>query len=43
MEKELTFDEFKLMEKNITSIHKIINTEGSSKIEKIENSKLLFE
>ena len=43
MEKELTFDEFKLMEKNITSIHKIINNEGSSKIEKIENSKLLFE
>ena len=43
MEKELTFDEFKLMESNITSIHKIINTEGDSRIEKIENAKLLFE
>ena len=43
MEKELTFDEFKLMESNITSIHKIINTDGDSRIEKIENAKLLFE
>ena len=43
MEKELTFDEFKLMEKNITSIHKIINAEGNSTIKKIENNKLLFE
>lgn len=43
MEKELTFDEFKLMETNITSIHKIINKEGNSSIEKIENTKQLFE
>ena len=43
MEKELTFDEFKLMEINITSIHKIINIEGDSSIEKIENTKQLFE
>ena len=43
MEKELTFDEFKLMETNITSIHMIINKEGNSNIEKIDNIKLLFE
>lgn len=43
MEKELTFEEFKLMESNITSIHRIINTEGNSKIEKIKNINLLFE
>ena len=43
MEKELTFDEFKLMESNITSIHKIINTEGNSSIKKIEDTIQLFE
>ena len=43
MEKELTFDEFKLMESNITSIHKIINTKGNSSIEKIKDTKQLFE
>ena len=42
MEKELTFDEFKLMETNITSIHMIINKEGNSNIEKIDNIKLLL-
>ena len=43
VEKELTFDEFKLMESNITSIHKIISENGNSRIEKIDNSKQLFE
>ena len=43
VEKELTFDEFKLMESNIASIHTIISEGGNSYIEKINNSKQLFE
>lgn len=43
IEKELTMDEFKLMESNIASLHKIINTDGKSKIERIHNSKEFFQ
>ena len=43
VEKELTFDEFKLMESNIESIHSIISERGNSYIKKIENSEQLFE
>ena len=42
IEKELTLDEFKLMEKNISSLHKIINKEGKSSINKIETQKEFF-
>ena len=42
IEKELTLDEFKLMEKNISSLHKIINKEGNSIINKIETQKEFF-
>lgn len=42
IEKELTFDEFKLMEKNISSLHKIINEEGNSNINKIKTKKEFF-
>ena len=42
IEKELTLDEFKLMEKNISSLHKIINKEGNSNINKIETQKEFF-
>jgi DNA sulfur modification protein DndD len=42
VEKELTFDEFKLMERNISSIHKIINKDGNSNIQKVETQKEFF-
>lgn len=42
VEKELTLDEFKLMEKNISSLHKIINESGNSNINKIETKKEFF-
>jgi DNA sulfur modification protein DndD len=42
VEKELTFEEYKLMEKNISSLHKIINHNGNSNIIKVENQKEFF-
>lgn len=40
LEKELTFDEFKLMENNINSVYKIINTNSISNIIQVEKSNL---
>ena len=42
IEKELTLDEFKLMEKNISSLHKIINENGNSNINKIATKEEFF-
>ena len=42
VEKELTLDEFKLMEKNISSLHKIINENGNSNINKIVTKEEFF-
>ena len=43
LEKELTLEEFKLMESNIASLHKIINVEGKSKIELIKHSNEFYQ
>ena len=42
VEKELTFDEFKLMESNISSLYKIISSDGRSKIENVEHVNEFF-
>ena len=41
LEKELTFDEFKLMEGNISALYKIINSKGNSKIVEFDNKSFL--
>lgn len=40
LEKELTFDEFKLMENNINSVYKIINNNSISSIKQVEKTNL---
>lgn len=42
VEKEITFEEYKLMEKNISSLHKIINQNGNSDIIKVKSKKEFF-
>jgi DNA sulfur modification protein DndD len=41
MEKELTFDEFKMMESNISTLYKIINDNGNSTIVEFDNKSFL--
>ena len=41
LEKELTFDEFKMMENNVSALYKIINEEGNSKIVQFDNKSFL--
>lgn len=41
LEKELTFDEFKMMENNVSALYKIINDEGNSKIVQFDNKSFL--
>ena len=41
LEKELTFDEFKMMESNVSALYKIINKNGNSKIVKFDNKSFL--
>lgn len=42
VEKEITFEEYKLMEKNISSLHKIVNQNGNSDIIKVKSKKEFF-
>jgi len=41
LEKELTFDEFKMMESNVSALYKIINKNGNSKIVEFDNKSFL--
>ena len=41
LEKELTFDEFKMMESNVSSLYKIINKNGNSKIVEFDTKSFL--
>ena len=41
LEKELTFDEFKLMEANVSSLYKIINKNGNSTIVEFDNKSFI--
>lgn len=41
LEKELTFDEFKMMESNVSALYKIINKNGDSKIVEFDNKNFL--
>ena len=41
LEKELTFDEFKMMESNVSALYKIINKNGNSKIIEFDNKSFL--
>jgi len=41
LEKELTFDEFKMMESNVSALYKIINKNGDSKIVEFDNKSFL--
>jgi DNA sulfur modification protein DndD len=41
LEKELTFDEFKMMESNVSALYKIINENGNSKIVKFNTKSFL--
>ncbi len=41
LEKELTFDEFKMMESNVSSLYKIINKDGNSTIVEFDNKSFL--
>ena len=41
LEKELTFDEFKMMESNVSSLYKIINKEGNSTIVEFDNKSFI--
>lgn len=42
VEKELTFEEYKLMEKNVSTLYKIINHNGNSDIIKVKTQKEFF-
>ena len=41
LEKELTFDEFKMMESNVSALYKIINKNGNSKIVEFDTKSFL--
>ena len=41
LEKELTFDEFKMMESNVSSLYKIINKDGNSTIVEFDNKSFI--
>lgn len=41
LEKELTFDEFKMMESNVSSLYKIINEDGKSTIVRFDNKSFI--
>ena len=41
IDEDLTFDEFKMMENNVSALYKIINEEGNSKIVQFDNKSFL--